>query len=239
MAVRQIVPGLHQISLGLVNAFLVASRDARDLTLIDTGYPGSADTILRAVHSLGRDPRAIRHILVTHNHPDHAGSLAALKQATGAPAYMHHADAGPVRKGRIVMRLKPVSGLLPAALFRLFVPRGPVSIPAAEIEHEVADREELPAAGGIRVVWTPGHSPGHLVFLWRRHGGVVFAADAASNVMGLGLSLGYEDLAEGKRSLTKIAGLDFEVAVFGHGRAITSGASARFRRKWDAVRRWA
>lgn len=236
MALRQIVPGVYQISLGLVNAFFI---DSGERTLVDTGYPGSAEAVLRAVRELGRDPQAIRHILVTHNHPDHAGSLAALKQATGAPAYMHHADAGAVRKGQITMRMKPVSGLLPGALFRLFIPRGPVSIPAAQIEHEVADGETLPAAGGIRVVWTPGHSPGHLVFLWPRHGGVLFAADAASSIVGLGLSLGYEDLAEGRRSLAKIAGFDFEVAVFGHGRPITSGAAARFRGKWGMVRRWA
>jgi hypothetical protein len=60
----------------------------------------------------------------------------------------------------------------------------------------------------------------------------MFAADTASNMMGLGYSLGYEDLEEGKRSLAKIAALDFEVACFGHGKVIRQGASAKFKQKW-------
>lgn len=51
-------------------------------------------------------------------------------------------------------------------------------------------------------------------------------------MLGLGYSVGYEDLEEGRRSLAKIAALDFEMACFGHGKAITQGASGQFRRKW-------
>jgi glyoxylase-like metal-dependent hydrolase (beta-lactamase superfamily II) len=61
---------------------------------------------------------------------------------------------------------------------------------------------------------------------------VLFAGDAAANILGLGLSVGYEDLETGKRSLARIARLNFAVACFGHGRPIRRGASERFRRKW-------
>jgi hypothetical protein len=44
----------------------------------------------------------------------------------------------------------------------------------------------------------------------------------------------YEDYALGLRSLAKLAALEFEVAVFGHGKAMVGGASGRFRRKWGA-----
>ena len=55
---------------------------------------------------------------------------------------------------------------------------------------------------------------------------------SSGNVFGLGMSPVYEDLAEGRRSLAKLAGLDFEVAVFGHGKPIVGGAADRFRRKF-------
>jgi len=42
----------------------------------------------------------------------------------------------------------------------------------------------------------------------------------------------YEDLAEGQRSLCKLAALDFESACFSHGSPIRKSASAAFRRKW-------
>ena len=73
--------------------------------------------------------------------------------------------------------------------------------------------------------------------LYPRHGGVLFAADAASNMLGrLGPSIFYEDLAEGTRSLQRLAALDFAIACFGHGRPIASHASERFRRRWPANR---
>jgi hypothetical protein len=61
---------------------------------------------------------------------------------------------------------------------------------------------------------------------------VLFAADTATNTMGLGYHLGYADFEEGKCSLRKLAALDFAVACFGHGQAIVEGASAQFRQKW-------
>ncbi|MDQ2693379.1 MAG: MBL fold metallo-hydrolase, partial [Chloroflexota bacterium] len=99
MAVQQVVPGLYLINLGFVNAYLLQGHQG--LTLVDTGVPGSADKILEAVSDLGKQPGDVKQILITHLHGDHVGSLAALKQATGAPAYMHPADATLVRQGQI------------------------------------------------------------------------------------------------------------------------------------------
>lgn len=230
MGVKEIVPGLYVVPLGFVNAFLI---DSDEVTLVDTGTPGSVEKILEAVQAIGRQVTDLRHILVTHCHPDHAGSLAALKQSTGAPAYMHPTDAAIVRTGKIPRGdFKPAPGLINNVLFRIFIGFGGAEIDAAEIEHEIQDGDELAIARGIRAIHVPGHCAGQLAFLWKEHGGVLFAADTASNMRGLGYSLGYEDLEEGKRSLRKIAAIDFDVACFGHGEAIIQNASARFRQKW-------
>ena len=215
--------------MGAVNAFVI--DDSGELVLIDTGTPGSAKAILEATGEIGRRPDDLGSILVTHCHPDHSGSLAALTWATGAEAYMHPADAAMVRQGRAVRPLKPAPGPLRRVLFWAFI-RPAATIEPSEIEHEVSDGEEIPVAGGIRAIHTPGHCAGQVSFLWPRQGGVLFVADACSNVGRLDLSLGYEDLEEGKRSLSKLTRLDFEVACFGHGKAIRSGASRRFRKKW-------
>lgn len=229
MSVKQIVPGLYAIPLGGVNAFLIASDE---LILVDTGVMKSADKILDAVQATGRQATDIKHILVTHWHPDHAGSLAALKRLTGAPAYMHPADAAVVRTGKAPMDLKPAPGLINQILFRVVIGAGEVAYDPAEVDHEVQDGDELPLAGGIHAIHVPGHCAGQLAFLWEKHGGVLFAADAASNVVRLGYSLGYQDFEEGKRSLSKLAALDFEIACFGHGKTIMPGASAKFKQKW-------
>jgi glyoxylase-like metal-dependent hydrolase (beta-lactamase superfamily II) len=229
MITQQVVPGVYRIPLGVVNAFLL---DADGLTLVDTGTAGSAEKILSAVREIGRKPEDVKQILVTHSHGDHSGSLAALKRVIDAPAYMHPADAALVRAGKARRPWSPAPGLMSQVLFRLFVQNAPTAVEPAEIEHELSDGDELPIGGGLRVIHVPGHCAGQLAFLWTA-GGVLFAADVAGNPAGrLGWSVAYEDLEDGKRSLKKLGGCSFEVACFGHGRDITSGASDRFRQKW-------
>jgi glyoxylase-like metal-dependent hydrolase (beta-lactamase superfamily II) len=230
MATRQVAPGLHQIGLGMVNAFLIEDDDG--LVLIDTGNPGQGGRILDAIRSIGRRPDELRHILVTHCHPDHAGSLAELKRETGATCYMHPVDAELVRGGHSLRPLVAGPGLLNKILFRIIIRSAVDAIEPAEIDYEVEDGQELPLAGGVRAIHVPGHCAGQLAFLWQRHGGVLFAADACASAFGLAMSPAYEDLDDGRRSLGKLAAYDFELATFGHGRAITSSAAQAFRRKW-------
>jgi glyoxylase-like metal-dependent hydrolase (beta-lactamase superfamily II) len=228
---RKIVDGLWQINLGPVNAFLL---DAGELTLIDTGLPENAAKITAAIESLGKKTTDLKHIIVTHCHPDHAGGLAAIRRASQARVYMHATDAAMVRVGNGKRPLTAAPGLIRHILFRLFVAGRSGAIEPCSIDCEVADGAELPIAGGLRAIHAPGHCAGQLVFLWPRRG-VLFAADAASNMPRLGLSLGYEDLELGLRSLAKLAALDFEIACFGHGAPITTNASARFRSRWHRV----
>lgn len=223
------MPNVYSVSLGSVNAFLI---DTDGLTLIDTGTEGSADAILDAIREIGRRPEDLDCILVTHCHADHAGSLAELKRATGVEAHMHPLDAAMVREGKALRPLQPSPGLAKWLIFQIFIRPASATIQPAKIEHEVNDGDEIPVAGRMRAIHTPGHCAGQLSFLWPQEGGVLFAADACSNIPRLGLALGYEDLEEGRRSLRKLAQLDFEVACFGHGGAITRGASRRFRKKW-------
>ena len=228
MAANLIVEGLWQISLGAVNAFLI---DNGELTLIDSGIPDSAGKIVQALESLGKKPADIRHIIVTHCHPDHAGSLAAIKRLTTAPVYMHSTDAAMVRKGEGKRPMTAAPGLLRPIMYNLFVARSPGNIEPCAVDYEIEDGTELPIAGGLRAVHAPGHCAGQLAFLWPRRR-LLFVADAASNMPNFGLSLGYENLTEGLRSLAKIAALDFDIACFGHGSAITRQASAKFKHKW-------
>lgn len=230
MSVQEIQPGLHQIRLPGVNAFLLDSG-SDGLTLVDTGVPGSAIRISEAVHSLGRDITEVSHILVTHCHPDHSGGLAELKTLTSARVFMHRRDAMLVATGRAMRRLLPSPGILNALLYRLIIAPKPTTVTPSKADVLVGNGDEIPVAGGISVIHTPGHTEGHVVFLARKRG-VLFVGDAAANLLGLRLMIAYEHLQQGVMSLRHLCRYDFEVACFGHGPPIRQAAASRFRERW-------
>lgn len=232
MLVDEVVPGVHRIGLGVVNAYLLRAEDG--VTLIDTGMGATRPLLLRAIAALGHGVRDIRRILVTHAHPDHTGALAWLKRASGARVYMHPDDAALVRQGR---SLHPGLRPPPRHLYTVAVPLALWAIPrrveAVEADQPVRDGDRLEVAGGMRVVGFPGHSAGQVGYLWERHGGVLFAGDPAANLLGrLDVAIVYEDHAQGMRDLVTLASLRYETVCFGHGPPIVGGASAAVRRRW-------
>jgi len=231
MSPTPIVPNLYAIDLGGVNAYLIVSTDG--LTLIDTGYAKSAERIAHALGALGYTLADLAQIVVTHAHADHAGGLAELQTRTSASVWMHLLDIPLVESG-VAMRPSTQStpGLINRIIYRLTIARAPKTLTPATIDHAVDDGAILPFAGGLRVIHTPGHSAGQIALLWPAHGGVLLAADAAINVVGLALFPAYENLLQGQESLSRLAAHEFAVACFGHGRPITSAAAHRFRRKW-------
>ncbi len=82
MSVKRVIEGIHLITMGMANAYLIEGDDG--LTLIDAGYPRKEATVFGAIRGLGRSPDQLKHLIFTHGHPDHIGSAAAIVQQTGA-----------------------------------------------------------------------------------------------------------------------------------------------------------
>jgi glyoxylase-like metal-dependent hydrolase (beta-lactamase superfamily II) len=87
---KQVIKGVHIVPIGTASAFLIEGDDG--LTLIDSGYPGKEAAVFGAILALGRSPDQLKHLILTHGHPDHIGSAAAIVQETGARTYMHPLD---------------------------------------------------------------------------------------------------------------------------------------------------
>ncbi len=226
MIAQKMADGLYMISHKRVNMFLIVQPDG--CILIDTGFPDSADTVVAALAELGKKPTDIRHILLTHNHPDHIGSAAVLQKLTGAEVYIHDLDAPIAKAGGGFRPVYPAPGLL-NWLMKKFVLGKVRQVDPVRIDHRLTDSQILPLAGGITVIHVPGHCLGQVAFFWPQHGGVLFAADTCMNLGRLVWAFVYEDFAEGKRSLQKLTKLDCQMAGFGHGNAIITGAGAQFR----------
>ena len=231
MSAKQIVSGLYLMKLGGgVNAYLIESDDD-GLTLIDTGYPKHAEAIEAGIRSIDREPYDLTDILVTHAHPDHLGSAAHMSRGS-VPVSLPADEAWIAKAGVYEVTMSPAPGLLNRIMFRLVIGSKPREFPPFEPAKGLSGGETLGIAGGIEVIHTPGHSAGHVSLLWRRDRNVLIAGDAVVNVPKLGFTAGYDDFETGKKSAVKLAGLDFEVAVFGHGRPLMSNASTKFARKF-------
>ena len=229
MALKRVIDGVYVLSLGAANAYLIEAPHG--LALIDTGFPGKADVVLRAVRELGRTPGELHDIVLTHAHLDHIGSLAALVRATGATTWMHALDVEVAERGSGFRPMRAAPGLLRGILFRVFVRPGQAVEPAS-IDHAVADGDVLPVAGGLRAIHVPGHCLGQVALLWPERG-VLFAGDAFANLMGVGDPLGFEDQEEGRRSQNRLADLDFRVACFGHGKPVRDRQAALVREQFS------
>lgn len=228
---KRVASGIYQLGLGGVNVFFVED-DEGGLWLIDAGIEPGAERIGGGLRSLGRAPQELRGIVVTHLHGDHIGGLAAVKEHTGAEVWMQAEDAAAVREGVHGRELEPGPGLLRSMIVRTIgrASAGRTGDPIA-VEHEVDDGDVLPISG-MTAVRTPGHTRGHLALLLPRDGGVLFVGDAATNFGRLGGGPVYEDVAEGERSLRRLAGLPFETALFSHGRPLSPRAAERFRARF-------
>lgn len=227
---RQISPSVYQIKLGITNAYLIEDEG---LTLVDTGYKGSTDKIFRIIKKAGKDPKDIKQIILTHLHLDHAGSVAEIKRRLNVPVLAHEVDADLIEKGignRDPTLVAP--GWLNRFVFNNFIKKASTDFEAVAVDTKLKDQDELPIAGGLTVLHTPGHSAGH-VALFLKAEGLLIAGDLCANIFGLALSTIYEDITLGIKSIKEVAALNFDKAVFGHGSPIHSKANLKLRKKFS------
>ncbi len=225
-----ITKNMHQLSsiksTGIwgANIFLLLDKS---VTIVDTGLKGKAASILKEVKRLGYAPSDIANIIITHHHADHAGSLAELKKATGARILAHPSDVpyidgrlpqpGPARPRWLCKALAP---------FSRFWGTVPVSMDAP-----INDEDVLPVLGGVRILHTPGHTPGS-ISLHLPQSKLVIVGDLLANRFGLSLPsmLFTVDIAQEINSVKRLASLDFDIVCFGHGRPLLHEAHEKVAR---------
>ncbi len=219
----EISPNVHLIPSGIVNIYLIIEPDG--LTLIDTGLAGNFKNILKYMASLGKQPADLKRIILTHSDGDHVGALAALKAATGARVYANPIEAHAIEAGSISRELN-VKGIQ-ALLFKTIA--GPLfKAKPAHVDEFINDGEVLPILGGLRVVATIGHTPGHISLYAPAHK-ILFGGDSmVSEKSGLRVSRGMNtwDEAKAKEAVKIQAALGAEIVCVGHG-PVVRGANWR------------
>lgn len=222
-----VLPGVTQIRGGIVNCYLIA--DADGLVLIDAGMPADMRRILQAIYASGRALRDLRLILITHADGDHVGCAALLQlaaRAAGGAARLcvpageaaSLAAGKPAREMRARGLLKMVSQL--AARLFAFKPLA--------ADATLLDGELLPVLGGLHVLTTPGHTPGHCSFFAGAQR-LLFAGDAFKNFGGrLRVSDGMNtwDERAALQSAVRLSALAPDVLCMGHGPVLRDAGAA-------------
>lgn len=225
MALREVVPGVYQLTLPTVNCFLLHTDEGN--VLIDTGQETQAAQILAALEQANLERP--KELLLTHCHPDHAGGAAALRRELACRSWSHPLDAGLIEAGQSLRPLQPAPGRVNRWVHATIAKAFPRAIPACPIDRRVEHGHLLP--GGLVAIHAPGHTLGHLCYFWPERK-VLVAGDVASHLGWLRPSPVYEDYHLGLESLRQLGELRFEVALFGHGTPIRKEAAARFRSRF-------
>jgi glyoxylase-like metal-dependent hydrolase (beta-lactamase superfamily II) len=217
----KIIDNVFVVPEVIANTYVIVDVDG--LTLIDTGLPRSQNKILRYIASLGRSARDVKRIIITHTDWDHIGGLAALHKATGAITYASRIEADAMAVGSSSRPTKlPASTPLIRKLTRLFLKPRPFRVDGVLTDGQVL-REVL---GGLRVIDTAGHSPGH-ISLFSPATGVLFCGDSmVTDEHGIHGSrpIFTWDETMAKEAVKKQAALGARILCSGHGPVVMDAA---------------
>ena len=200
-----------------ITALLLTSRDGH--VLIDTGTEAGAEVVAANIRQLGFKLSDVKWIVHSHEHHDHVGGFARMRDLTGAEV-VASAAAAPVLRTGVIAANDPQSGILPKM----------APVPVAR----VIRGGETVQIGGIRMtaIATPGHTAGALSWQWVScDGGVcrtIVYADSMSPVSSDGYKFSGNPalVATFRASFAKIAPLECDIVLTPHPSA--SNMSARF-----------
>ena len=193
-----------------INAYVIGD------VLIDAGLVVHGKKLLREIQ--GRP--IVAHAL-THVHNDHAGGSKRVAETLGIPVWVGAGDASALRRGRAEI----APGRRGASLMAVYG-----GSPKVEPARELHEGDEV--GPGFAVLETPGHSPGHVSF-WRERDRVLICGDVFFDMNILTTAWGLHqpphlfnyDSAQNRQSERRLAALEPELTLFGHGPPVRGSAA--------------
>ncbi|OPH00055.1 MBL fold metallo-hydrolase [Chryseobacterium mucoviscidosis] len=179
-------------------------NDQEMTILIDTGFPGQFEDLRAAIEMAGVSLDKLNAVILTHQDVDHIGNLPEILQTCGneIKVYAHELD-------------KPyIQGELP-----LLKDGHLENPPKGNVSDTLIDGQELSFCGGIRVIHTPGHTPGH-ISLYLKESKTLIAGDSMYSVDGILAGIHAPttpDMNSARLSLKKYLDLDITSVICYHG----------------------
>ncbi len=225
------------IAVTMMNApaviYPVLIQDENSNILVDSGYPGDSSLaqLTKALEDIGVKLTDLTDVILTHQDIDHIGGLRGLKiQNPGLKIWAHMLEKPYVEGEKKLVKISPavLENLkkMPKEMSKrlLYVFENP---PTAPVDFTVEDGQQLDICGGITVIHTPGHTPGHIC-LYLHASRTLIAGDALTAHEGTLLGPVPEhaaDISQTMASLKKLLAFDIERIVCYHGGVVECGAT--------------
>src|SRR5215218_8601653 len=212
------IPRGPQGAGGFLNLTLILDMQNGD-TLVDAGLPDLAEA--------GIGVRNLRRIIFTHQNLDHVGSGAALVRQSDATVLAHPADSPHIEGSIRPLKFTPEMLEQRPQMREVLEHIEPV-----RVDKHLEDGDRLDLAGGTRVIFTPGHTPGHLS-LYLERPKVLVAGDALTadggHLNGPNPSMTLE-MRPAMQSIRRLAQLEIDTIVCYHGGVVGEDANGQLRR---------
>jgi glyoxylase-like metal-dependent hydrolase (beta-lactamase superfamily II) len=221
MEIVELRPSVHLIKPVFGQVYVW--QDGSQLTMVDTGVPGSQGDLSAAFAELGYRRGDLRRVIITHGHEDHAGSAAAVRQWGDVEVLAHRDDVATIRGERA--RAHPTLTPAERPLFDQVTATMPV-LPPCAVDTELIDGDTIDFGQGAHIIATPGHTDGGIA-IWLPAHRVLFTGDIVANGSS-GLLLGpfNTDRAQARESVVRLAQTPADVVGFGHGDPLVDDVGA-------------
>ena len=217
----------------VINPTLIWDNDT--VILIDTGFPGQLPQIREAIEKAGVSIDKLNMVILTHQDIDHVGSLSSiLKELPNSVEVLAHKEEKayiqgeklPVKVAQLEAHLNSLPNEMKAIYEKL---KDFYENNKSNVSKTITDGEELPYCGGITVIYTPGHTPGHICLylkycktliagdILQIDGGILIQAPQSTNF----------DIDLSIISLKKLMQYDIEAVICYHGGLYRGNANKR------------
>ncbi len=205
----------------LMNQYIIVNGS--DLTVIDMMIgAGDVDNLEKELKTQGWSLDQVKHLLITHAHPDHIGGLPTFQERSNATTYAHRIDAQIIRGEADGVLANPDE----LSWFNRFIytmAKGNTQPEPARVDIDLGDGDELTQIiEGLQVIHLPGHSHGQVGYYLKQDklliGGDVMMRFGGSLRMPL-LAVS-PDWTAVKQSIQRVAQLDVDILCLGHGKPL-------------------
>lgn len=252
-ACQEIAPGVYgmETGKGIMRSNVYFVRSGSSWTLMDAASQNYGEVIRKTAETLFGANTRPTSILLTHDHPDHAGSAVELARMWDCPVFVHPDEmnlvdikdlstivkyGGPLDRWMVYPLLKAMPRWRVEAMLQ--------NASLKEVVHALTPGAAIPGLPDWECIPTPGHTPGHVAF-FRASDRLLITGDALLTVnlnsfwgtLFWGLRLNQQAISgppwysswnwqAARKSITTLAGVEPHVLAPGHGKVISGGDTA-------------